>query len=218
MMIKKFIFLFSFNVLLGGAMFSQISSEDFNESNYQKAALFLKNKDTLYGFARIRDFNTVHFKKERIDKKVKFTHRKLVGLQLVKDSLIKNFKYKLLVGEGPVLLRENNKGALKLYTQSSFVFDNGVTNVSNHGVFFTMNTGSGQLYEFKRYYLSKKGSKHSVIKIWSDTNGRSNKTFRKRIVKYFKGCKLLVTKIKKGEFQKWRIKDIVREYNRNCQK
>ena len=217
-MVKKFILFFLFNLILGGSLFSQISTENFNESNYQKATLFLKNKDTIYGFARIIDFNTVHFKKERNDKKVKFTHKKLVGLQLVKDNFIKNFKYKLLVGEGPVLLKKNNEGVLKLYTQSSFVLDNGVTNVSNHGVFFTMNTGSGQLYEFKRYYLSKKGSKHSVIKIWSDTNGRSNKTFRKRIVKYFKDCKLLVAEIKKGVFQKWRIKEIVKEYNQNCQK
>ncbi|CAI8367952.1 MAG: Uncharacterised protein [Polaribacter sp. SA4-10] len=201
MMVKKFILFFLFNLILRGSLFSQISTENFNESNYQKATLFLKNKDTIYGFARIIDFNTVHFKKERNDKKVKFTHKKLVGLQLVKDNYIKNFKYKLLVGKGLVLLKKNNKGVLKLYTQSSFVLDNGVTNVSNHGVFFTMNTGSGQLYEFKRYYLSKKGSKHSVIKIWSDTNGRSNKTFRKRIVKYFKDCKLLVTEIKKGVFQ-----------------
>jgi hypothetical protein len=204
--------------MLGSSLFSQISTENFNESNYQKATLFLINKDTLYGFARINDFNTVHFKKERSDKKVKFTHKKLVGLQLVKDNFIKNFKYKLLVGEGPVLLKKNNEGVLKLYTQSSFVLDNEVTNVSNHGVFFSMNTGSGQLYEFKRYYLSKKGSKHSVIKIWSDTNGRSNKIFRKRIVKYFKDCKLLVAKIKQGVYQKWRINDIVRDYNRNCQK
>ena len=93
------------------------------------------------------------------------------------------------------------KGVLKLYTQSSFVIGNGAINVSDHGVFFTMNTRSGQLYEYKRYYLSKKGSKHSVIKIWSDTNGRSNKTFRKRIVKYFKDCKFLVAEIKKECFK-----------------
>ncbi len=96
-MTKNFILIISFSLMLGSSLFSQISSDNFNESTYQKATLFLKNKDTLNGFARIKDFNTVHFKKERNDKKVKFTHKKLLGLQLVKDNFIKNFKYKLLL-------------------------------------------------------------------------------------------------------------------------
>lgn len=71
-MTKNFILFISFSLMLGTSLFSQISSEYFYESTYHKAALFLKNKDTLKSFARIKDFKTVHFKKERNDKKVKF--------------------------------------------------------------------------------------------------------------------------------------------------
>lgn len=195
---------------------SYSTSAQLYENEYQKAKLYLKSGDSITGLAKIDGDNNLFFKKEKRAKKNKYTYKEVVGLKMFKDDLVKVFKYKLVVSVGPLLLRVENQenSKMKLYSQSHY----GVNSVPGNfqGGTYTPGFSTGEIIEVKRYFINKKNSNHSVIKIWSDTNGRKDKVFRNRIVKYFKDCKSLVKKIKNKEYRRFQIYEIVDFYNFNC--
>ena len=203
-------------VMLYVLLFSSYFYAQFYENEYQKTILYLKNGDSINGFSKIDEENRLFFKKSLKSKKVKYSSKELTGLKMFNDDKIKVFKYKLLASVGPILLRVENQGNLKmqLYSQSFFGKEGSPGGFSN-GAYFP-GFSSGKTIEVKRFYINKKNSKLSVIKIWSDTNGRKDKEFKKRIVKYFKDCKLLIEKIKNGQYNRFQILEIVDFYNSNC--
>jgi len=205
-------------VILYVLLFSSSFYGQFYESEYQKTRLYFKNGDSINGFSKIDEENRLFFKKERNSKKVRYSHKELTGIKMFKDDKTKTFKYKLLASVGPLLLRVENQENLKmqLYSQSFFASEGSPGGFTN-GV-YSPGFSTGKTIEVKRYYINKKNSKLSVQKIWSDTNGRKNKEFRNRIVKYFKDCKPLVVKIKNGQYHRFQMLEIVDFYNFNCSK
>ena len=199
-------------ILLLIALFSTLLS--FSQNPYESGTLTFRDGNILEGDLKILlDNRTIKFRNSERKKK-EYNYTEIEELKIVKDYVTEIYKYKIIVGMRPKLLRviKETKGKLNLYAIDFYV----ASEFNKTGS--PIDDFKGYEEHFREYYVSK-GNEDIVIKLGSDRNIFGSQFFKKTAMKYFKDCPTLIKKIKNKEFNRQNdIKNIVEFYNENCGK
>ena len=199
-------------IILLITLFSTLLS--FAQNPYESATLIFRNGNILEGEAKILLNNrTIKFRNSK-NKKTEYDYKQIKELKILKDKETAIYKYKIIAGLPPKLLKviKETEGKVNLYAIDFYI----VSEFNKND--FTKNYSKGYEEHFKDYYVSK-GNENIVIKLGTDRNFVGSNYFKKTALKYFKDCPALIKKIKEKEFKRRNdIKKIVAFYNENCAK
>ncbi|PCE65836.1 hypothetical protein [Sediminicola luteus] len=194
--------------LLIGVVFTQLN---INAQN-REARLYLKNGDTIQGFAKILSSEKVKFKHNLKGKKVIYDSNSLIKLELENNERksFTTYSYKQYPqGIKAVFMEPIVLGRMCLYLQKISV---------SGGSIFTNNQSAGTLgMDAKilyKYYVCRDDS----FMVFEITNHGSvfNGNFVKKAKEHFNDCPTLIEKIESKEFKRGDIGDVVRYYNETC--
>jgi hypothetical protein len=175
-----------------------------------KAAIFKNNGDVLKGFASISNHNSnlIKYRKNIGDKPQKFGPKDIdkVYFILVNKSYIE-YQFKTISKKNIQLMKVLIRGKLSLYSFTETV--DYITHSSGRGF---GNVNIGKSHTSTHFYVSKK--KNSIVDEFPKKS--TFKSFKKNASAYFKDCAKLVKKIKKREFKKSDVIEIVEFYNKEC--
>lgn len=178
------------------------SSNSIAQKN--KGSITLNDGTVLNGFVKTTKNNIV-FKKTLESKAVKYDFKK------AKSAEITNMKNVTTIFEfvpveykkTPLLLRVEIDGFLRMYSESTTIFNN----VSNGG-------SVGSFRDTSTYHIKRKNDEFGQYYV---AFGYIPKvSFNKVIEEYFNDCPNLQKKVKKGELKKNDYAEIVMFYNENC--
>ncbi|TYP72134.1 hypothetical protein [Aquimarina intermedia] len=68
----------------------------FKKNPFKQVTLHFRNGDTLKGIAKLNNFNKIIFKENVDDKKQIYDHKKIRGVTIYMDTVIRNFEYKII--------------------------------------------------------------------------------------------------------------------------
>ncbi len=176
-----------------------------------KATIIKTNKEVVKGFASITTYNSniIKFRKNINDKPQKFGHKDIDKIFFIlPNKSFFEYQFKSISKKNIQLMKVLIRGNLSLY---SFT-ETETYNTHSSGKGFG-NVNIGKMHTSTHFYLSK--NNNTIVEFPSKTIFKS---FRKNASAYFKDCSELVKKIKKKEFKKSNIIEIVEFYNNKCNK
>lgn len=171
----------------------------------QRATLYFKDGSELKGYAKITSSQKIKFRKKADERPQFFEHTKIDRIIFEVDHM--EYKYMNILGNSgsPRLLEIIKKGDLILYlntTKSPTMYTAGGGYGGGGSITFT-------------YFVAKKGDDIATTIAY---RGSITSGFKKKAIKYFSDCPILVEKIKTKYFKQKDIIKIVEFYNNNCTK
>lgn len=183
----------------------QTTAQKFDD--YTNAKVFFKDSTTAIGFAYINPITSkLLFKKTRKEKRVKYTSKEVHKVILMKDTIVREFRYK----------KANDRRAPRLL---QLVIDNEGASLYINLIKVNMLGLIGAIVNWEeedfRYYLVKKRSFNATF--IGEKNATSKKGMMKFVNKYLHDCPELVEKAKNKEFKLKDTRTIIDMYN-SCSK
>ena len=174
-----------------------------------KLSLELKDGTAMDGFGRIKNNETILFKKTEDAEKEFYNYTTVKKIILYADDSEQNYEYKIIEdfnGIRNIILLEILKiGKVNLYQN----YGDGIV---YHGPITPSGFG-GSSYSKTKYYLSK--SEDDIV-----TNLKNGNTYSKRFKKiaktYFTSCPDLLEKINNKFFKRYEIHSVVEYFNEKC--
>lgn len=167
-------------------------------AQFNKGTVFLKDSTELKGLIRIKAFGGIKFKPTKDSKSTFYDYNTITGF----DTAGEKYRYiKYQDGFGPRLLKENIKGKISLY--SNEVYNQGHTipnGLAGGGVGMTFGGGSATIY-----FILVEGK---LLRVGT--------RLKKKHLKILENCKSLTAKIKKKDFKKRDVYEIINYYNNSC--
>ena len=172
-------------------------------NSFESALLTFRNNTTKKGEVKILDDKrTIKYRNKSEQEKNEYNYRDVKEIEITKDGVIKKYKYKIIAGKEPKLMRvvKEHEGKINLYAIDYYKNWGGIINYYSH------------------YYINK-GKGHAVEKLGSSEIIFGKKKFEKGIKKIFKSCPNLIKKVKNKEFKRTKEEDIekiIDYYYKNC--
>jgi len=194
---KKFVLLI---FLISGTLNAQY------KNTFEPATLSLRNNEVLEGEAKIKGDTAIVFRKNKNEKRINFTYRKVKKLKMNNEYYL----FKIIAGEKPKLMK-----VLIEYPETINLY--GIERSAN---FMTPETGptSTVIIDYYHEFYVNKGVGDAVIKLGTSRPFFGDRYFKKTAATFFNDCPSLVKKIKDNELQRTRqIVEIIDHYVYECE-
>ncbi len=195
----------------------------YGQYDWRIGELVLKNGDTIRGYINLPMFSSnplafrgkekVKFKKERTSKKEKFDENQVETIIFRNsDTEVAYFKFIPYSKKRNGLFKIIISGKATLYARAVSVSSGAPMFMpgSNGGTW--MHGGSFGSSSNDDFYVLRDGEEFATRLVTAGIN-----SFKKRAIEYFTDCPLLVEKINSNFYSKRDIREVVNEYNDNCQ-
>ncbi|GAA4279832.1 hypothetical protein [Gaetbulibacter aestuarii] len=183
---------------------TSFSNAQITANPFEQGIITFRDNSTKNGEVKILDDKrTIRFRNKEQNEKNEYDHVKVKELEITKDGEQILYKYKIIAGEKPKLMRviNENSGKMNLYAIDYYKNWGSIVSLTN----------------FYCHYYINKGNSNIVSKLGSSEIIFGSKHFKKMVKKSFKDCPLLLEKINNGEFKRTSgIEDIIDYYNENC--
>lgn len=169
-------------------------------AQFSKGTVFLKDSTKLKGLIRIKSLGGIKFKPTKDSKSKFYDYKKITGFD-IEGEKYRYIKYQ--AGFAPKLLKEKIKGEISLYSDEFYNPGNAIpTGFAGGGTGMTFGGGGGYT---KIYFILVKGN---LLRVGT--------RLKKKHLKIFEKCKSLTEKIKKKDFKKRDVYEIINYYNNSC--
>lgn len=195
-----------------------LTYSNFQAQN-QRAVIYLRNSDTLRGYARISLKNKIIFREKKELDKQRLDSKTVKKISINENGLTREYEYKLLRKKSgqavPTLMTPVTLGKINLFRTTAQRFshlgnsDFGMNNQNSFGF------PSGTYFSIDQYYVGEDETDF-VEHLTSTEFNIFGKSFRKTASEYFKDCPELVKRIKNRTYRKNDIEEIVTYYNEEC--
>jgi len=188
-----------------------------------KTVVYYKNGDSIVGYSKGINYNSIKFSIEKKGKYKKKDINKIERVLIYHKEGIEEYHHlyvKKRKKEEEFYARLVKKGNINYYIYSNnFSFNyisNNKINLGN-GTVLNQTTQNNSSNNVNIIYLKKKNDKRSVYisDVYYSIFGA--KIFRKNAGVFFKDCSNLIAKIKSRKFKKSDIIEIIEFYNKNCE-
>ena len=183
-------------------------------SQYTKVKIVFKDGTILKGLSKKKGSHQIKFKKERSSKAKKYQLKEVEEYFEYYNGEEVKYKY-LYIKESKkyLLMQEVIKDKVSLYIIGATGQHVGMGFGGNSNGFGGV--GGASSFSIESYYLKRNGEDY--VHYITSTGGFS-KNFVKSASEFFNDCLILVEKIKKKEYKKRDIREVVKFYNTNCKK
>lgn len=176
-----------------------------------KAVLIFKNGTQLEGLAKLNLWEKIKFRKERGDKRKRYTFDEVDTLKLFEDEVPSIYVQVKIKDEGfHKILELVDQGKNLIYYRDNIQGYYGSSAIPNGSM---PSVPMGGSYSYTDSYVRKPGENEATY--LASTSWLSG-NFKKMASKYFDDCPNLVAKIQHKEFKKRHLKEIIAYYNTKC--
>jgi hypothetical protein len=180
-------------------------------NSFETATLNLRNEEIIKGEAKILGDGTIKFRKNNKSEKIIYTYRKVKKLVVYEDGINESYKYKIIRGKRPKLMK-----VIKEYPNKINLYGIKYSVAVGHGIGIGP-ISLGLTDNFYHYYVNK-GNGDTVIKLGSSQQVYGSRHFKKTALKFFKDCPSLIKKIKDKEFNRRKhTEEIIDYYKNECE-
>ena len=169
-------------------------------SQNQRAEIIFDDGEIIEGLGMITRNDKIKFRISLEEEPDIWNYEIVKGIIFYGFNMTKEFEYiKINKSQKPILLEVINRGKATLYVHSQ---------TSYFPVTFNENNFMrGSTYNSKTIYVKRKNEKIAI-----NLSGR----FKKKSIEYFKDCPEILDIFSTKEYLRYRIEDIVNEYNIYC--
>ena len=176
----------------------------------EKVRFVNKAGDTIIGYGRIIQteyYEVLEFKENPLAKIKRYYVHKLKKFEFIDDYDYEHIRFGK--SKKPLSVRVIYRGKVNLYAEDLPRFMMNQSNMSNQS-YAPMFIGGNTIYYLKKDIDS--------VATHIKTNFAVGKSFRKTAMEYFKDCSELVEKLRKREFKRRHLLDVVYFYDKKCHK
>jgi hypothetical protein len=183
-------------------------------SQYTKVKIIFKDGTILKGLSKRKGSHQIKFKKDRSSKAKKYQLKEVEEYFEYYNGEKVKYKY-LYIKESRkyLLMQEVIKDKVSLYIIGTSGQHVGMGFGGNSDGFGSV--GGASSFSIESYYLKREGEKEVT---YITSTGAFSRNFIDSTSYFFIDCPELVEKIKKKEYKKRDIREVVKFYNTNCKK
>ncbi len=159
------------------------------KAKFELGTIYLKDGNTKKGIIKTRNFGGIKYKEKKESDVELYDYNNIIGYDITENGIVK-YRYKKVGNNNPQIMQIVRLGKINLYS----------IKVANRDI----TTGIKVNYSFI-YFIEK-----------DNITTRVGKKISKSDLEFFNDCPSLIKKIKKKEFKKKDVYQIINFYDMNC--